>query len=429
MIKKVVSDLKIRYYILVIPLPEKGVNLSLRFRKYVYVTFMTSAMWQLLLYFLIPSGWTILFSIIYLLIMASWYFDPGETGGVSSMCGGLTLNYMLLLAFTSTFILRIIFNFDWEGMVCGVILTFIASVVVYIASMFGVGCNEWDWLIFHFKSFGMRPSSAVSLSYSNDRQDWGLQYGMSMLVHLLATVFAAVCVKYGYSAFELSLKDYQVLSSAGFIVSVICWFIFMLAYVVAKDKYKKLVYFNRASLFTLVYTYSIVTKSVLFLWTLLTIVLLKIIVSKVLKDKIKEQVSKNVNLANIYPYILILSIDMILVNASVKTSLLIGVVTLVIFIILVAITKIEWFDLQEAFGYKLLGDTKFTDIDADKSILFKAYIMNAICISLLYFGIYSIYALVFKDISIISAIPRIFGVFVFLFIVVTTFITLSKKEE
>ena len=55
--------------------------------------------------------------------------------------------------------------------------------------------------------------------------------------------------------------------------------------------------------------------------------------------------------------------------------------------------------------------------------------MNAVCISLLYFGIYSIYALLFKDISIISAIPRIFGVSLFLLIVVTTFITLSKKEE
>lgn len=39
-------------------LPEKGVILSLRFKKYVYVTLTTTAMWQLLLYFIIPSGWT-----------------------------------------------------------------------------------------------------------------------------------------------------------------------------------------------------------------------------------------------------------------------------------------------------------------------------------------------------------------------------------
>ena len=84
---------------------------------------------------------------------------------------------------------------------------------------------------------------------------------------------------------------------------------------------------------------------------------------------------------------------------------------------------------KKLFGYKLLGDAKFIDIDANKSVLYKAYVMNAICVSLLYFGIYSIYALMFKDISIISAIPRIFGVFIFLLIVVTTFITLSKKEE
>lgn len=297
--------------------------------------------------------------------------------------------------------------------------------------MFEVNYKEWSWLIFQFKRFGMRPSSAVSLQYSDDRQDWGLQYGMSMLVHLLATVFTAICIKYENSAFKLSLRDYPVLSSIGLILSVTCWLIFIAFYMTIKDKhkYKKLVYFNKASLFIIVYTYSIETKSVVFLCVSLTIALLKLLVSKVFKDSIKEQVSRNVNLANIYPSILVLSVDMMLIKTSVKASLLVGAVTLVIFIMLVAITKIKWFDVQEAFGYKLLGDARFTDIDANRSVLYKAYVMNVVCISLLYFSIYSIYALVFKDISIIYAIPRIFGVFLFLLIVVTTFITLSKKEE
>lgn len=412
-------------------LPEKGVILSLRFKKYVYVTLTTTAMWQLLLYLIIPSGWTIVFSILYLAVMASWYFDPGQSGQVNSMCTGLTLNYIFLLASISTFILRLILNFSLEDTTCGVIFTFMVSAIAYIASMFEVNYKEWSWLIFQFKRFGMRPSSAVSLQYSDDRQDWGLQYGMSMLVHLLATVFAALCIKYGNSVFELSLKDYPVLSSIGLILSVTCWLIFIAFYMTTKDKYKykKLVYFNRASLFIIVYAYSIVTKSVVFLCVSLTIALLKLLVSKVFKYSIKEQVSMNVNLANIYPSILVLSVDMMLIKTSVKASLLIGAVTLVIFYMLVAITKIKWFDVQEAFGYKLLGDAKFIDIDVNKSILYKAYVMNAVCFSLLYFGIYSIYALVFKDISIISAIPRIFGVFIFLLIVVTTFITLSKKEE
>ena len=412
-------------------LPEKGVILSLRFKKYVYVVMTTSAMWQLLLYFLIPSGWTIVFSILYLAVMASWYFDPGQSGQVDSMCTGLTLNYIFLLAFISTFILRLILNFSWEDTTCGVIFTFMVSAIAYIASMFEVNYKEWSWLIFQFKRFGMRPSSAVSLQYSDDRQDWGLQYGMNMLVHLLATVFAALCIKYGNSVFKLSLKDYPVLSSIGLILSVTCWLIFIAFYMTTKNKhkYKKLVYFNRASLFIIVYTYSIVTKSVVFLCVSLTIALLKLLVSKIFKDKIKEQVSRNVILANVYPSILVLSVDMMLIKTSLKASLLVGAVTLVIFIMLVAITKIKWFDVQEAFGYKLLGDAKFIDIDVNKSILYKAYVMNAVCLSLLYFGIYSIYALVFKDISIISAIPRIFGVFIFLLIVVTTFITLSKKEE
>lgn len=341
----------------------------------------------------------------------------------------INIELYFLLAFISTFILRLILNFSWEDTTCGVIFTFMVSAIAYIASMFEVNYKEWSWLIFQFKRFGMRPSSAVSLQYSDDRQDWGLQYGMSMLVHLLATVFAALCIKYGNSVFELSLKDYPILSSLGLILSVICCFLFAIAYATAKDKYKKLVYFNRALLFIIVYTYSIVTKNIVFLWAFLTIALIKVLVSKLFKDNIKEQVSRNVNLANFYLIILVLSIDMMLVKTSVKASLLVGAVTLVIFIMLVVITKIKWFDVQEAFSYKLLGDARFTDIDANRSVLYKAYVMNAVCISLLYFGIYSIYALVFKDISIISAIPRIFGVFLFLLIVVTTFITLSKKDE
>lgn len=92
-------------------LPEKGVNLSLRFKKYVYVTLTTSAMWQLLLYFIVPSGWTIVFSILYLAVLASWYFDPGQSGQVDSMCTGLTLNYIFLLAFISTFYFKVDFKF------------------------------------------------------------------------------------------------------------------------------------------------------------------------------------------------------------------------------------------------------------------------------------------------------------------------------
>jgi hypothetical protein len=412
-------------------LPEKGVILSLRFKKYVYVVMTTSAMWQLLSYFLIPSGWTILLSIIYLSITATWYFDIDNQGKADSMCIGLTLNYIFLLVFISSLILRLIFNFSGEDVTCGAFLSIMISTIAYIASMFEVDYKEWGWLIFRFKRFGMRPDSVGYLQYSDDKQDWGLHYGTGMLVHLLATVFTAICIKYGNSVFDLSLKDYPVLSSIGLILSVTYWLIFIAFYMTTKDKhkYKKLVYFNRASLFIIVYTYSIVTKSVVFLCVSLTIALLKLLVSKVFKYSIKEQVSRNVNLANIYPSILVLSVDMMLIKTSVKVSLLVGAATLVIFIMLVAITKIKWFDVQEAFGYKLLGDARFTDIDANRSVLYKAYIMNAVCLSLLYFGIYSIYALVFKDISIISAIPRIFGVFIFLLIVVTTFITLSKKEE
>lgn len=132
-------------------LPEKGVILSLRFKKYVYVVMTTSAMWQLLLYFLIPSGWTILLSIIYLSITATWYFDIDNQGKADSMCIGLTLNYIFLLIFISTLILRLIFNFSGEDVTCGAFLSIMISTIAYIASMFEVDYKEWGWLIFRFK--------------------------------------------------------------------------------------------------------------------------------------------------------------------------------------------------------------------------------------------------------------------------------------
>ena len=434
MIKKVVSDLKVRYYILVMPLPEKGVNLSLRFKKYVYVTLMTSAMWLLLLYFIKPSVWTILFSILYLSAEAGWYFEPTQSGECGSIGVGLTFNYAALLVSISIFVLMSVFNFGAEDTTLGIIATVVVSIFVYVVLMFEVDFKEWDWLEFKFKKFGMESNGFGYLHYSEDRQDWGLQYGINMLAYLLSTVFIIICLKYRSSIFELLMKDYPVLSVIGITISVLCWLVFILAYVFAKNKYKKLVYFNRAFLFIIVYVYSTVIQNIVFLWTFLTIALLRLLVSRLYKDRVKERVSRNINLANLYPCILTLAIDMIIVrllNASVGLLLVIGVHTLIIFIILVATTttNTKLFEVQEAFGYILKGEGKFTHVDIKKSVLYKAYIMNAVCISLIYFSIFSIYTLVFKNVSVLTAIPIIFGVFLFLFIVIKTFVTLSKKEE
>lgn len=432
MIKKVVSDLKVRYYILVIPLPEKGVNLSLRFKKYVYVTLMTSAMWLLLLYFIKPSVWTILFSILYLSVEAAWYFEPTQSGECGSIGVGLTFNYAALLVSISIFVLMSVFNFGVEDATLGLIATVIASIFIYVILMFEVDSKEWDWLEFKFKKFGMESNGIGYLYYSEDRQDWGLQYGINMLAYLLSTVFIVICLKYRTSIFELLMKDYPILFIIGITMSVLCCLVFILAYVFAKNKYKKLVYFNRAFLFIIVYAYSIVIQNIVFLWTLLTIAILKILVSKLYKYKVKELVHRNINLANLYPCILILVIDMIIVrsfNASVGLLLVVGVATLVIFIILVATTNTKLFEVQEAFGYILKEENKYTHVDIKRSVLYKAYIMHVVCVSLIYFSIFSIYTLVFRNVSVLTAIPVIFGVFLFLFIVIKTFVTLSKKEE
>lgn len=432
MIKKVVSDYKIRYYILVMSLPEKGVILSLRFKKYVYVTLMTSAMWLLLLYFIKPSVWTIIFSILYLSAETGWYFEPTQSGECGSIGVGLTFNYAALLVSISIIVLKLIFNFNVKDTTCGLIASVVASIFVYVALMFEVDSKEWGWLEFKFKRFGMESSEFGYIHYSDDRQDWGLQYGMNMLSYLLSMVFIIICLKYRSSIFELLMKDYPGLSIIGITISVLCWLVFILAYVFAKNKYKKLVYFNRAFLFIIVYAYSIVIQNIVFLWTFLIIAILKVLVSKLYKGRVKELVNRNINLANLYPCILILAIDMIIVrsfNASIGLLLVIGVATLVIFIILIATTKTELFEVQEAFGYILMEENRYTNVDIKRSVLYKAYIMNAICISLIYFSIFSIYTLVFKNVSVLTAIPIIFGVFLFLFIVIKTFVTLSKKEE
>lgn len=319
-----------------------------------------------------------------------------------------------------------------EDATIGLIATVVASIFVYVVLMFEVDFKEWDWLEFKFKKFGMESNGFGYLHYSEDRQDWGLQYGINMLAYLLSTVFIIICLKHKSSIFELLMKDYPVLSIIGITISVLSLLAFALAYIVAKDKYKKLVYFNRAFLFIIVYAYSIVVQSIVFLWVFLTIVILKVLVSKLYKDRVKERVSRNINLANLYPCILTLAIDMIIVrllNASVGLLLVIGVATLVIFIILVAATNTKLFEVQEAFGYILKEENKYAHVDIKRSVLYKVYIMNTICISLIYFGIFSIYTLVFRNVSILTAIPIIFGVFLFLFIVIKTFVILSKKEE
>lgn len=319
-----------------------------------------------------------------------------------------------------------------EDATLGLIATVVASIFIYVVLMFEVDFKEWDWLEFKFKKFGMESNGFGYLHYSEDRQDWGLQYGINMLAYLLSTVFIIICLKYRSSIFELLIKDYPVLSIIGITISVLCWLVFILAYVFAKNKYKKLVYFNRAFLFIIIYTYSVVIQNIVFLWTFLIITILKVLVSKLYKDRVKELVNRNINLANLYPCILTLAIDMIIVrlfNASVGLLLVIGVATLVIFIILVAATKTKLFEVQEAFGYALKEENKYTHVDIRKSVLYKAYIMNVVCISLIYFGIFSIYTLVFRNVSVLTVIPIIFGVFLFLFIVIKTFITLSKSEE
>ena len=406
--------------------------MGLRFKKYVYVTLMTSDMWLLLLYFIKPSGWTILFSILYLSAEAAWYFNPDQSGECSPTCVGLTFNYAALIVSISIFVLRLIFNFEWEDVTYGFIASVVVSIFVYVTLMFEVDFKEWGWLEFKFKRFGMESSEFGYLHYSDDRQDWGLQYGMNMLSYILSMVFVIICLKYKSSVFELLMKDYPVLSIIGIAISVLCWLVFTLAYLLSKDKYKKLVYFNRAFLFIIVYAYSTVIKNIVFLWAFLTIALLKLLVSRLYKDRVKERVNRNINLANLYPCILTLSIDMMIVrlfNVSTMSLLTIGIVTLIIFIMIVAVTKTELFEVQEAFGYVLKEENKYAHVDIKKSVLCKDIVTKVICISFIYFSIFSIYTVVFKNVSILTAIPIIFGVFLFLFISIKTFITLSKKEE
>ena len=273
--------------------------------------------------------------------------------------------------------------------------------------MFEVDFKEWDWLEFKFKRFGMESSEFGYLHYSEDKQDWGLQYGMNMLSYLISMAFVIICLKYRNSVFELLMKDYPVLSSVGIAISVLCGLVFVLAFIMSKDKYKKLVYFNRAFLFVIVYAYSIVIKNIVLLWAFLTIVLLKLLVSKLYKDRIKERVNRNIDLANLYPCILALSIDMMIVrlfNVSTVSLLVIGIVTLIIFIMIVAITKTELFEVQEAFGYVLKKENKYTHVDIKKSVLCKDIVTKAVCISFIYFSIFSIYTLVFKNVPILTAI-------------------------
>lgn len=436
MIKKVVSDLKIRYYILVIPLPEKGVNLSLRFKKYVYVTLMTSAMWLLLLYFIVPSTLTIVASIVYLIFVIGAYSDVTAFTKVEIECGfGLLSNYLCLLFMLHIFVSRLIFNLDWISVTKGVLITLVLFTVASLATMCKIQRDSNSWIFFSFRSFGIKVDEGF-LVYSEDKQDWGVYYGIYLLLYSLISIFVILYFKLGKKVFELSITDLMPLTLIGFILIIVSTIMYGILYKVEKDKYKRLHYFNSVFLFSIIATFSIAIQSLSFMWISLSVSLVNLIVYISFRDSIKEDVLTNIFYATVYPDFLIVSLNIILYKfTGIPRDMLvgIGIVTLGVFFILVYGFNINLFNIDEAFGYRIDTLDKVMDVDVNTKLFYRVYPLKLITISLIYFAWYCVYVLVTHTVQVQLKLHEIafilIGLAVFITIVIKTFVTLSKKEE
>lgn len=78
-------------------LPEKGVNLNLRFKKYSYISMITAFLWMTIVSCMAPSLTPVAIVsilVIMVLYLTETWSDPNE----SNVGVGLTINYVLLLS-------------------------------------------------------------------------------------------------------------------------------------------------------------------------------------------------------------------------------------------------------------------------------------------------------------------------------------------
>lgn len=86
-------------------LPEKGVKLNLRFKKYSYISMITAFLWMALVSCMVPSLTPVAIVSI-LVIMILYLTETWSDIKESNIAVRLTINYVLLLSVSEIFIMH-----------------------------------------------------------------------------------------------------------------------------------------------------------------------------------------------------------------------------------------------------------------------------------------------------------------------------------
>lgn len=240
MIKKVVSDLKVRYYILVIPLPEKGVKLDLRFKKYSYISMITAFLWMALVSCMVPSLTPVAIVSI-LVIMVLYLTETWSDTKESNVAVGLTINYVLLLLVSEIFIMHYLFKIPMKSCLLNLLVTWIVFFILSIYIILRID-KDYSWVIFKYNHFGLRVGKSGYIGYSDDPQLWGFLYFINIVLFAISSISAA----FSENVKDIILKMYR--NEISFIILlIVCISLTLLVVniiyiIISKSKYERLEY-------------------------------------------------------------------------------------------------------------------------------------------------------------------------------------------
>lgn len=270
MIKKVVSDLKVRYYILVIPLPEKGVNLGLRFKKYSYISMITAFLWMALVSCMVLSLTPVAIVSI-LVIMVLYFTETWSDTKESNIAVGLTINYVLLLSVSEIFIMHYLFKISIKTCLLNLIVTWVIFLILSIYIMLRID-KDYSWIIFKYNHFGLRVSKSGYIGYSDDPQLWGFLYFINIVLFTISSIPSL----FSESIKDILLKMYR--NEISFVipliscVSIALLIVSIVQIIKSKSKYERLEYVTSSLLLVFLMSCIVTFRNSLVL-TILTILI------------------------------------------------------------------------------------------------------------------------------------------------------------
>ena len=371
MIKKVVSDYKIRYYILVIPLSEKGVNLSLRFKKYSYISMITAFLWMTIVSCMAPSL-TLVAIVSILVIMVLYLTETWSDPKESNVGVGLTINYILLLSVSKIFIMHYLFKISMKACILNLLTTWVIFFILSIWINLKID-KDYCWIVFKYNHFGLRVSKSGYIEYSDDPQLWGFLYFINIVLFAMSSIPSL----FSENVKDILLKMYR--NEISFIILlIVCVNLTLLVvniiYIIkSKSKYERLEYVTSSLLLVFLISCVITFRSSLVL-SVLTISIIVWIHKKNTKS-IDKLLLKLLFYSDLPIAVLLLNMNS-MYEISGLGIFFVSVMTIPLFysaLILFALTANygKMFAIDEAVGYEEVLDRGYIEKSWNiKSLLF-----------------------------------------------------------